>query len=298
MNALLRFATWLTFTGSVATLLGLAWDARLHRLDPTLAAREGVFTLSNPGHLLFASGLAIVVTGTIVLILGPALRRSGASFARRAAAVSAAVALVFLSVVTFASAVSGQDSQGHDDHSGHGNMAAPAATPEQRAAAAKLLAEVRAGVAPYADFSTARTAGYRQVTPWRYLTWGPAHFQNFAYTRDGVTLDPSRPEDLVFMRLPRGQVVLIGAMFLAPKGAGPRPGGPLTEWHTHDNLCVTATGTVALAKGPGQCPAGSFFIGEAVEMLHVWTFDNPDGPFAHSISPQAIQAALRQFGGR
>ena len=76
---------------------------------------------------------------------------------------------------------------------------------------------MRAGVAPYTDFSTARTAGYRQVTPWRYLTWGPAHHQNFAYTRDGVTLDPSRPEDLVFMRLPRGQVVLIGAMFLAPK---------------------------------------------------------------------------------
>src|SRR3972149_6125157 len=195
-----------------------------------------------------------------VRVVGRVLRRSGASFARRAAAVSAAVALVFLSVVTFASAVSGQDSQGHDDHSGHGNMAAPAATPEQRAAAAKLLAEVRAGVAPYADFSTARTAGYRQVTPWRYLTWGPAHYQNFAYTRDGVTLDPSRPEDLVFMRRPRGPVVLIGAMFLAPKGAGPRPGGPLTEWHTHDNLCVTATGTVALAKGPGQCPAGSFFI--------------------------------------
>lgn len=74
MNALLRFAPWLTFTGTVATLLGLAWDARLHRLDPTLAAREGVFTLSNPGHLLFAFGLAIVVTGTIVLILGPTPR--------------------------------------------------------------------------------------------------------------------------------------------------------------------------------------------------------------------------------
>src|SRR3989337_3650933 len=95
MNALLRFATWLTFSGSVATLLGLAWDARLHRLDPTLAAREGVFTLSNLGHLLFASGLAIVVTGTIVLTLWPALRRSGASFARRGGAVAGAGALVF-----------------------------------------------------------------------------------------------------------------------------------------------------------------------------------------------------------
>src|SRR3972149_8973297 len=97
MNALLRFAPWLTFTGSVATLLGLAWDARSHRLDPTLAAREGVFTLSNPGHLLFASGLAIVVTGTIVLILGPARRRSGASFARRAGAGGGAGGLRFLS---------------------------------------------------------------------------------------------------------------------------------------------------------------------------------------------------------
>src|SRR3972149_1643261 len=113
MNALLRFAPWLTFTGTVATLLGLAWDARSHRLDPTLAAREGGFTFSNPSHLLFALGLAIGVAGTIVRILGPALRRSGASFARRAAAVSAAVALVFPSVVALAPAGSRQGRPGH-----------------------------------------------------------------------------------------------------------------------------------------------------------------------------------------
>src|SRR3972149_5695865 len=126
MNALLRFAPWLTFTGSVATLLGLAWDARLHRLLPTLAAPGGGFPFFNPRPPPFPS--------------------------------------VHL----------GHRSRGHDVPSGHGGMAAPAATPEQRAAAAKLLAEVRAGVAPYADFSTARTAGYRQVTPLRAPTWGPA----------------------------------------------------------------------------------------------------------------------------
>jgi len=283
---LLHVAPWATFCGTAATLLGLAWIARLHTLDPTLAMREGVFVLDNPAHVLFTVGLGLVVAGTVVLLLG--------SGRRRTVTVLASAALVVLAVVTFAAAVSGQGGSGGHDHGAMG----PAATPEQRAAAARLLADVKAGIAPYATVGAALAAGYRQTTPWRFLTWGPAHFTNPAFNRDGRTLDPAVPETLVYMRLPRGGTVLIGAMFVAPRGTGPRPGGPLTEWHTHDNLCVRADGRVALATGPGQCPPGSFFLGAAVEMMHIWTFDNPDGPFAHSLSAQAIGALLRQFGGR
>jgi hypothetical protein len=28
-------------------------------------------------------------------------------------------------------------------------------------------------------------------------------------------------------------------------------------------------------------------------MLHVWTFDNPDGPFAHALTRRAIEAAVQ-----
>ena len=58
-------------SGAAAQLVGLAFDAVLHRLDPELAAREGVFTLTNPGHLLFAGGLALVVVGLgLMLVAG------------------------------------------------------------------------------------------------------------------------------------------------------------------------------------------------------------------------------------
>lgn len=288
MAGVAGFAAWLSFVGTFTALLGLGWDARMHRLHPDLAVREGVFTVTNPAHALFLVGMALVVVGTFVLIVGQTLRSPGASWLRRTAAVLAIALLAGLSVVTFAAAVSGQGSPGHD----HGS-AAGAATPEQKAMAARLLEDVKAGIARFADLNIAQADGYRQTTPYRFGQWGPAHFNNFAYNRDSRLLDPTRPEALVYIKLQDGRVVLIGAMFLAGKGQGPRPAGPITEWHVHDNLCLTSTGTVALATGPGQCPPGSFFVGEAVEMMHVWIFDHPGGAFAHELTDAAIRAAYQ-----
>ncbi|HEV8339877.1 MAG TPA: hypothetical protein VGR25_09520 [bacterium] len=318
MLRLTRFAPWLIFAGNVALLSGLAWDARLHGLDPTLAMREGIFTMSNPGHILFAAGVALVVAGSVLLLLAQALRRSGSTLARRVVAVAASGALVALSALTFTATVAGQDGQaaGHvhshaapqmADGSGHqhpapsalpvpGGSAAP--TPDQQTAAERLLADVRRDAAAFADLNAAVAAGYVQSTRWSLLNWGAAHFTNFTYSRDGRHLDTQRPESLIYLKLPSGKVALLGVMFSAPKGEGPRPGGPLTDWHTHDNLCISATGAAVLAIAPGQCPAGAFFVGERVEMMHIWIFNNPEGPFAHPLSAEAFRAALRQFGGR
>src|SRR5438132_5472376 len=51
--------------GVAALLLGQAWDFYLHAADPTLAHREGIFTLTNPGHVLLGAGLILVVVGVL-----------------------------------------------------------------------------------------------------------------------------------------------------------------------------------------------------------------------------------------
>src|SRR2546430_15587314 len=51
--------------GVVALLTGLALDSYLHARDPSLAHREGIFTLSNPGHVLLGIGIGLVVVGVI-----------------------------------------------------------------------------------------------------------------------------------------------------------------------------------------------------------------------------------------
>ena len=55
----------LGFVGVVLLLTGLAWDAVTHANDPSLAGREGIFTLSNPGHALMALGIGMVLIGLI-----------------------------------------------------------------------------------------------------------------------------------------------------------------------------------------------------------------------------------------
>jgi len=257
---------------------------------------DGAVRINHTGSEIFAMGLALIIVGTLLFLTGELFKRTGASLLRRATSAGMAVLLILLSVNAFAVAVSGQD---HQHHSGPSHApGAAAATSDQMAAADKLLQEVKVAIARYTDLRAAEAAGYRQTTPYRFLRWGPTHFQNYAFNRDDGLLDPRRPESLVYFKLPSGEIALIGAMFLAPKGKGPRPGGSITEWHVHDNLCVTATGSVALTNAQGRCPSGSFFVGEAVEMMHVWTFDHPGGPFAHEMTAEAMKAALDQFGGR
>lgn len=62
--------------GAVCQLAGLSVDALLHARDSSLAEREGVLSLTNPGHLLFAGGLTLVVLGASALLL---VQRSGGS---------------------------------------------------------------------------------------------------------------------------------------------------------------------------------------------------------------------------
>jgi hypothetical protein len=165
-------------------------------------------------------------------------------------------------------------------------------------AAAKLVAEVQSGTERLQDFSAAQAEGYIQITRGQS---GLAHYINPRYMADGKIADPARPESLMYLRLPSGEMRLVGVMFLMPPGQpGPRIGGVLTAWHAHDNLCYSnATGVItALTNAQGQCPAGTSYRGVTPEMMHVWLVDNPNGVFGEEMDPKLLIAQLTATSSR
>jgi hypothetical protein len=73
-------------------------------------------------------------------------------------------------------------------------------------------------------------------------------------------------------------------------------GGPLMEWHVHDNLCwgLGDDGTpkvVAVTDAEGNCPGGSVNAGGDNPMVHVWIAPHECGPFAALEGHGAGQAA-------
>jgi hypothetical protein len=59
----------------------------------------------------------------------------------------------------------------------------------------------------------------------------------------------------------------------------PQPGGCLTQWHIHTNLCFKGAGVVAATGDGTSCPAGSVKR-LTPPMLHVWFVPVPGGPTA------------------
>ncbi|HVD45985.1 MAG TPA: hypothetical protein VNG70_01755 [Candidatus Limnocylindria bacterium] len=162
------------------------------------------------------------------------------------------------------------------------------ATPEQTVAAAQLYAETKAAILPYQDWHKAWAAGYRPGGP---SNMPSQHWMNEAYEKAGYVMDPQRPQGLVYANTRRGPL-LLGAMFQMQHldQFGPDPGGPLTAWHQHENICFTPFGFEFSLMTPfAICPLGAIDI-SASPMLHVWIVDNPGGPFAVDIDPAALAA--------
>ncbi len=129
-------------------------------------------------------------------------------------------------------------------------------TSQQQAAATHLYDETAAAIEPYRDSGNAWAAGYR---PSGSTTMPSTHWINNAYVNAGYVMDPQHPQGLVYANSHQGPV-LIGAMFeMRSIGVfGPDPGGPLTAWHQHQNICFTPFGLEFSLMTPfSTCPLGA-----------------------------------------
>jgi hypothetical protein len=177
--------------------------------------------------------------------------------------------------------------------------AAPcAATPtaaQQRAAVA-LVDTSWQDARKYQSLAVAKAAGYLPITP---VGQPVVHYMNKASYRatvlGGPVLDLAEPQSLVYANTPKG-AVLVAAMYItSPGGPTPQPGGCLTQWHVHTNLCVSRSlGVVGeVSSGSSTCPAGSRNR-VTPPMIHVWFVPVPGGPTAiDAPDQQVVRAAER-----
>ena len=98
------------------------------------------------------------------------------------------------------------------------------------------------------------------------------HYRSARYERDGRTLDPERPEALVYWWPAGTAPVLVGFMFRASSlHAPPDPFGVgrLLRWHAHALCDPRVEPGNPLQFAAGHCPSGVAHHG-ATQMTHVW----------------------------
>lgn len=117
------------------------------------------------------------------------------------------------------------------------------ATAAERRRAAELAAALRRSIERYRDVKVAEADGYRMFAP-RVKDQPVYHFTNgWRSVRSAFRFDPARPPSLLYRKDARGELVLIGAMYTAPKGASldeldARVPLSVARWHRHVDICV------------------------------------------------------------
>jgi hypothetical protein len=161
----------------------------------------------------------------------------------------------------------------------------------QMEAAMQLVQTTSSAVAKYKSLSAATADGYVPITDTRYPV---VHYLKLSYMQGKYVLDPDHVQSLVYAFTPYGPV-LVAAMYLMPSEGdkGPMPGGCLTQWHAHTNLCTGGpAGMISGFSTDGVCPSGENPL-PTPEMLHVWQVPVPGGPLTMDpTDQQVVEAAI------
>jgi hypothetical protein len=159
--------------------------------------------------------------------------------------------------------------------------------PKHMTAAVELLEKARANIAArgWDDFERAVADGFELMFE------DDNHYALREHITDGITLDPERPEFLIYYDTPKGKR-LAGLMFLAqPDEHGPQIAGPMSLWHFHiwnRKVCLWQELLVSGFSEGQTCPDG-IASHRSPEMLHLWFFDHPQGMFATNMDLEPWQ---------
>ena len=116
--------------------------------------------------------------------------------------------------------------------------------------AARIAATLRTALAKYADTSAAVADGYLMFMP-GLKTQKVFHFtNNWRAMQEAFRFEPTRPTSLLYRRDSTGKLVLVGAMYTAPKRFGydkldARVPLSIARWHKHVNWCFPKRGETA-----------------------------------------------------
>jgi hypothetical protein len=271
---------------------------------------EGFETAESPG---FADTLAAILAGVAVLgaVVALAGRFEWAARPRPVLVALAGVAALSVSVPGMV-ATAGHDHAegGHDEAGGAHDMAGmdhddhsvaatpvpfdgtlpvdlggvPGVTRDEQAEAEDLVTRTIEELPQFADPGTLPARGWYPIGD---AITGFEHYINWPLIDDDEILNPSQPESIVYQVGPDGARTLVAAMFITPRDVTvedpPDFGGPLVQWHAHNNLCYGGIPNqlriMAVVDYPQPCP-GNTFRDHLSPMIHVWIVPHECGPFA------------------
>ena len=157
---------------------------------------------------------------------------------------------------------------------------------DQQARAEELIYQTRTILPKFATPEIALEYGFTSIQD---ASTGVEHYINWSWINDEHELNPNYPESLVFAVGPGGSRTLVSAMYMVGDEytleTVPDVGGPLTQWHIHNNLCFNqdpkisgSTRVVGVTSEDGPCSFGVKI--QPNPMLHVWLKPQACGPFA------------------